>query len=152
MRWTGSATMLPTMVIDVSNMWCVLPSAATPCASSTRPIHRMAMTPDAVHGPNESELWMKCALWISAALRLPSGQLSQHGVVRRQIGVVVAVGGTVESGRDPLIAAPPLDQHRHQHQYERDFSCGPSNSASESLVANQVVVPGQLQRLVERAR
>ncbi len=72
-------------------------------------------------------------------------QLGQHRVIGGQIGVVVAVGGAVQPGGGAVVAAPPLDQQREHHQHQRHLTRRPGNTAAETLIAQEIGMPVELQ-------
>ena len=45
-----------------------------------------------------------------------AGELGQHRVVRREVCIVVAVGGAIQSRGNAPVTARPLHQQGNQHQ------------------------------------
>ncbi len=77
--------------------------------------------------------------------RITPRQLGEHRVVGGQFGVVVTLGRPVQPLGGALVAAAPLNQQRDHHHDERNFTCRPSDSTAEPLIAEQIGMPTEMQ-------
>jgi len=63
--------------------------------------------------------------------------------MRRQKGVLVAIGGPVQPLGGAVVATPPLDQQGQHDQHQRDLARRPGDPTAETLIGEQIGVPRQ---------